>query len=225
VTPTSGSGKTIIDRCMTNESILQTELLKELPDDHRPDDQWIAARLRVDHEFKKRMVAGVQRKFKRNFQGGMGTGYTTSDEVWSHFKPTEEQLEKWINTEHRGETRIDEKSAMRGDPGDAADVTADAPGSGSDSIKDGEASLLSDADEEQRRDDRDAKTALRSGENTLTSHQDGPSKISEGTNSENMTECRPTNVSAATAGDSSNDAPRDTWLGMLPALRDGPQQA
>jgi platelet-activating factor acetylhydrolase len=185
VTPASGSGKAIIDRCMTDESILQTELLKEMPNDHRPDDQWIAARLRVDHEFKKRMVAGVQRKVKRNFQGGMGTGYTTSDEVWSHFKPTEEQLEKWINEEHRGETRIDEKSAMEGNPGDATDDSADSSGLGSCSIKDGQAISQSEADEGQR----------------------------------------PATASAATAENTSNDAPQDTWLGVLPALRDGPQQA
>ncbi|KAH7394455.1 platelet-activating factor acetylhydrolase, isoform II-domain-containing protein [Pyrenochaeta sp. MPI-SDFR-AT-0127] len=114
VTPSTGGGKSIIDRCMTDESILQTPLLDEIPDDHRPDDEWIAARLRVDHEFRRRMAAGLQRKFKRNFQGGMGTGYTTADEMWCHYKPTDEELTKWIEEEDRGEKRIDEDGAIQG---------------------------------------------------------------------------------------------------------------
>jgi platelet-activating factor acetylhydrolase len=213
VTPTSGSGKTIIDRCMTDESILQTELIDEIPDDHRPDDEWIAARLRVDHEFKKRMAASVQRKFKRNFQGGMGTGYTTSDEVWSHFKPTVEQLNKWINKEGRGENRIDEQSAMKGEDRDTVNDTAKDSDSGS---NDDGAALLSDADEDQRSNGSEAGTASQSDQvvhaRTIerNKHDD-----SEGT--------KPTNVSAATARDTSNDPPQDTWLGMLPELRDGPQ--
>jgi platelet-activating factor acetylhydrolase len=189
---------------MTNESILQTEILEELPDEHRPDDEWIAARLRVDHEFKRRVAAGLQRKLKRNFQGGMGTGYTTSDEVWSHFKPTEEQLEKWINEEGRGEARIDEQAAMRGKRPDAASEDSS---SESDHNKDGEITSLSDADAERQCDDSEVHTAsLEDKEEQSSSWQ------------------VPIDASAATAGDASNDAPQDTWLGMLPALRDGPQQ-
>jgi platelet-activating factor acetylhydrolase len=225
VTPSSGSGKAIIDRCMTDESILETEILQELPDDHRPDDEWIAAKLRVDHEFKKRMAAGVQRKFKRNFQGGMGTGYTTSDEVWCHFKPTEEQLDNWINTENRGENRIDEQAAMRGDQGDAANDAADVSHMGNDGIQADKTTSLNDADEEQRHKDVSAVTASRNDEGGQGAHQNHLSKTSEDKTSENVTGARPTNVSADTAGDASNGAPQDTWLGMLPALRDGPQQA
>lgn len=110
--PDSGGGKTIIDQCMTDECILQTDLLDEIPSEHRPDDEWIAARLRVKHEFRKRVAAGLQRKVKRKFWGGMGTGYTTSDEVWCHYKPTENQLRRWIEQEHKGETRIDEQSIV-----------------------------------------------------------------------------------------------------------------
>jgi platelet-activating factor acetylhydrolase len=199
---------------MTDESILQTELIDEIPDDHRPDDEWIAARLRVDHEFKKRLAAGVQRKFKRNFQGGMGTGYTTSDEVWSHFKPTAEQLEKWINEEGRGENRIDEQTAMNGDGGDITDNSADDSALGS---QDNETTLLSDADDEVQCANNEAKTASRDDQE-ITSRS---IKRKEDNDTERSS---PTIEPAATAEKTSSDAPPNTWLGMLPALRDGPQQ-
>jgi platelet-activating factor acetylhydrolase len=212
VTPESGGGKAIIDRCMTDEEILQTEILDELPTDHRPDDQWIAARLRVEHEFRKRMFAGVQRKFRRNFQGGMGTGYSTSDEVWSHYKPTREQLEKWIHEEGRGEARIDEEAALKGERGDTAHYSGDSSGHGSD--QDG---TMSNANEERRRDDDEGSSASRSdGNNPSDSSRTLQDKQTEGE--------KYTNVSAAAGRKESYDAPPDTWLGMLPALKDGPQQ-
>lgn len=210
MTPESGGGKAIINRCMTDESILQTELVEEIPTDHRPDDQWIAARLRVEHEFRKRVLASVQRKFRRNFQGGMGTGYTTSDEVWSHFKPTKEQLENWIHEEGRGEARIDEQSAMNGARGNTAHDSDNT----SDSSKD---SKLSNADGIQRRDNREGRSASRSdGKIASTSSRTLQDKRAEGDEH--------TDASTATEGKESYDAPSDTWLGMLPALKDGPQQ-
>jgi platelet-activating factor acetylhydrolase len=209
---------------MTDESILRTELVDELPNEHRPDDEWIAARLRVDHEFRKRIAASVQRKIKRNFQGGMGTGYTTSDEVWSHFKPTEEQLERWINQEGRGENRIDEQAAMKGDRGDTTDGTVDSSGESSESTGDGEMRPLSNADEEHWIDDSERRTSPRGEGTTPQRQQEASSGVLEDEKHGNATGHKHTNVSAATAGDTSNDAPPDTWLGMLPALRDGPQQ-
>jgi platelet-activating factor acetylhydrolase len=96
---------------MTDEALLETELLEELPDEHRPTDQWIAARLKVPHEFRTRLAAGVQRRFKRNEKGE--TVYSTRDEVWMHFKPTAEELERWIKEEERGEKRIDSEDAVK----------------------------------------------------------------------------------------------------------------
>ncbi|KAF2030534.1 hypothetical protein EK21DRAFT_111849 [Setomelanomma holmii] len=220
VTPSTSSGKAIIDRCMTNESILRTELIEELPDEHRPDDAYIAAKLRVDHEFKKRVAAGLQRKLKRNFQGGMGTGYTTSDEVWSHFKPTEEQLEKWINEEGRGEARIDEQTAMKGD---GPNVASDDSNLGGDNNRDGEATSLSDADEERRRTDVERHTDSQNDENVPRDLREVSPTAVEGKDRDTGAGS-PIYASAAAPVDASNDAPQDTWLGMLPALRDGPEQ-
>jgi platelet-activating factor acetylhydrolase len=193
-------------------------MLEELPNDHRPDDQWIAARLQIDHEFRKRLFASVQRKFKRNFQGGMGTGYSTSDEVWSHFKPTEEQLEKWIREEDRGEKRIDEQSALRGDAAESSDLD-------SNSSKDGEVNSRSDAGEEQRVDDIEAKTASRSGKNTASSSDEDSSRTLQNKDRNETTGPAHNNVSASAAGEESYDAPQNTWLGMPSALRDGPSSS
>ena len=113
VAPDVGSGKSIINRCMTDESLLATDLLKEVPDEHRPTDQWIAARLRVHHEFRNRVTAGVQRRWKRNLHGQ--ESYFTGDEVWMHFKPSPEQLKRWIQDEGRGEERVGNDSNAEGD--------------------------------------------------------------------------------------------------------------
>jgi platelet-activating factor acetylhydrolase len=199
---------------LTDESILETEILDEIPDEHRPNDEWIAARLRVDHEFKKRIGAGVQRKFKRNFQGGMGTGYTTSDEVWSHFKPTPEQLDKWIHEEGRGEARIDEQAALKGDGGEVVNSSADDTVSSS---KDDDTTLRSDAAGERWSEGKEVRTASQS-EQELASRSGGYH------NYDGTEESSPTDRPTEREDTSSCEAPAGTWLGMLPALKDGPQQ-
>lgn len=111
IAPDAGAGKTLINRSMTDEDLLNTELLEEMPTEHRPTDQWIAAKLKVPHEFRTRLTAGMTRHFKRNEKGE--TVYSTGDEVWMHFKPTEEELERWIKVEDRGEERIDSEHATK----------------------------------------------------------------------------------------------------------------
>lgn len=113
VAPDAGAGKTLINRAMTDEGLLETELLEEVPDEHRPTDQWIAARLKVPHEFRTRLTAGVQRHFKKKKSKPGEAKYSTGDEVWMHFKPTDIELEKWIREEDRGEERIDADDAMK----------------------------------------------------------------------------------------------------------------
>jgi platelet-activating factor acetylhydrolase len=197
---------------MTDESILETEILDEIPDDHRPNDEWIAARLRVDHEFKKRMGAGVQRKFKRNFQGGMGTGYTTSDEVWSHFKPTPEQLDKWIHEEGRGEARIDEQAALKGDGGGLANNYAH------------------DVDKGSKVDDTTLRIGAAEGRwsrgteaiTSSPSEQESASRSGGDQNCNGMEDPSSADRPVGREEDASCEAPAGTWLGMLPALESGP---
>lgn len=111
VAPDAGAGKSLINRSMTDEGLLNTTLLKEVPSEHRPTDQWIAARLKVPHEFRTRLTAGVERHFKKKNDKGQ-TIYSTGDEVWMHFKPTKQDLEDWIKVEDRGEQRIDSDHAV-----------------------------------------------------------------------------------------------------------------
>jgi platelet-activating factor acetylhydrolase len=228
VTPATSSGKAIIDRCLTDESILRTELIDEIPDDHRPDDQYIAARLRVDHEFRMRFAAGLQRKVKRNFQGGMGTGYTTADEVWSHFKPTEEELDKWINQEDRGEKRIDEDDALNGDGGDATIQAGEQDAPDNTSKFDHESTLVSDDGRDRQRVENRQNTALRSNGSTLQDQQDTSSTTLQSDDHQiRQHRSRSNAPTTATTPDDDNttsQAPPNTWLGMLPALKDGPQQ-
>lgn len=207
---------------MTDESILHTELLDEIPDEHRPDDEWIAARLRVDHEFRKRLAAGLQRKVKRNVQGGMGTGYTTSDEVWCHFKPTEDKLQRWIEQEQKGETRIDEQSAL------------------SESSQDNDSSTTAlKSSDAQSRTDHDPALNNAEQDPAFLREQKVGQEWAERESSNNSRQSRagclegkqghegPLGVSGAadSSEDGPNDAPNKTWLGMLPALRDGPKQS
>ena len=70
VTPDTGAWKSLINRSMSEENLLETELLEEVPNEHRPTDQWIAAKLKVPHEFRTRLTTGV-RNFKRSKKGKM----------------------------------------------------------------------------------------------------------------------------------------------------------
>ncbi|KAL1612807.1 hypothetical protein SLS60_001036 [Paraconiothyrium brasiliense] len=89
---TSGAGKSIIERCLTDEELLHTQPLEQIPDDHKPNDEWIAARLKIKHEFRTRMATKVQRKLKRQMKNGAPTA---GDEVWMHVKPNAEELREW----------------------------------------------------------------------------------------------------------------------------------
>lgn len=89
---TSGAGKTIIERCLTDEKLLQADILEQIPDIHKPEDEFIAKGLKVRHEFRTRVAAKVQRKLKRKKRHGF---YNPGDEMWMHFKPELKQLRAW----------------------------------------------------------------------------------------------------------------------------------
>lgn len=87
-----GAGKAIIKRCLTDEELLKTQPLDQMPDEHKPNDEWIAARLKIKHEFRTRLASSVQRKLKRQMKNGK---YNVGDEVWMHVKPNKEELHQW----------------------------------------------------------------------------------------------------------------------------------
>ena len=206
VTPESGGGKSLISRCMTDENLLKTPLLEEIPEEHRPDDQWIAARLRVDNEFRKRMAASIQRKFKRNFQGGMGTGYTTSDEMWCFYKPSDEALQHWINEEGRGEKRIDEDraTASNEERQDTNDTSTD------DAEKD--ESMLRSEDDGTSKDTSSSRIQ----------HESSSKPVRDRYHDDETKDVGSEKTSATVEAD--GDAPAKTWMGVIPALRHGPGQ-
>lgn len=113
VAPVHACGRAIIDRCMTDERILQVDPLEELPDIHRPNQANIAAKLKADHEYTKRLTKSMKRKLERKVQGAPGAEYAASDEVWSHFKPTDEELLRWINLYNTEEHSLEEQSAPK----------------------------------------------------------------------------------------------------------------
>ncbi|KAI4674227.1 uncharacterized protein J4E84_010733 [Alternaria hordeiaustralica] len=214
VTPDSGGGKSIINRCMTDEKILDTPLMEDMPNDHRPNDQWIAARLRVDNEFRKRLAAGLQRKFKRNFQGGMGTGYTTSDEMWCFHKPSEEDLQTWIKAEDRGEKRIDEDRAILSaeESRTSHHAAADAPRSASPSRREAERSERPVREHEAEVKDANSQ---QTGHGVRDRYDDAEKNTSGGSGGGH----------AAAAAEQGEDEQSNNWLGVVPKLRHGPGQA
>lgn len=109
--PDTGDAKALIDRSMTDEGLLKTEQLEEVPTEHRPPDQWVAAKLKIPHEFRTRLSAGMSSYFKKN--DTRNTVHSTGDEVWMHFKPTPEEFEDWVKLERKGEERIDSDDALK----------------------------------------------------------------------------------------------------------------
>ncbi|KAF2813123.1 uncharacterized protein BDZ99DRAFT_438015 [Mytilinidion resinicola] len=87
-----GGGKAILERCMLDEGLLRTEVTEELPEERRPDDKWVAARLKIPHEFRTRLGAKFVRKERR--RRGKGSG-EVGDEIWMHVRTEKEEFEKW----------------------------------------------------------------------------------------------------------------------------------
>ncbi|OCK76727.1 hypothetical protein K432DRAFT_396200 [Lepidopterella palustris CBS 459.81] len=87
-----GGGKAIIERCMMDEHLLQTEALDAMPTEHKPDERWIATRLKIPHEFRSRVVPQLSRKLKRRKEGGE---HKPGDEVWMHVKTDGGDVTGW----------------------------------------------------------------------------------------------------------------------------------
>ena len=122
---TEGAGRAIIKRCMTDEKLLHTNMLEQLPDAQKPDDQYIAARLKVPHEFRTRVAARLQRKLKRTKKHGF---YDPGDEVWMHFKPDMTDVIKWREEAHGKKYEAEEDREEVEEEDTTAEVPLDAPG-------------------------------------------------------------------------------------------------
>jgi platelet-activating factor acetylhydrolase len=107
-----------IKKAFPNEQLLltQTNLLEDIPkiDLHKPkDDKWVAARLRIPHEFAWRVAPGLVRKIatKRITEGGG----SPDDEIWLHYKPDEGTVEKYNSTVDRRPSK-----GVKAEPGEQA---------------------------------------------------------------------------------------------------------
>jgi len=87
----------MIDRSMQHEHLLATAVLDDLPTEHKPTAKWIAARLKVPHEFRTRVVPKLTRKVKRHTKDQQ-----TSDEIWMHVRPLEEEVKRYLNDKLTG---------------------------------------------------------------------------------------------------------------------------
>ena len=77
-------------RALDDLRILDLPRLKELPTEHRPDEKWMAVRLRVPHELRKRLLLqGGRKKFQKWIQEHH------QHEVWMHVSPTEPELRRF----------------------------------------------------------------------------------------------------------------------------------
>jgi platelet-activating factor acetylhydrolase len=85
-----------------DEHVLDTQSLSlkdSLPGDHKPEEKWIAARLRIPNEFRLRIMSWFQRtpktKVPTDASGKPLAGIITrqlGDEVWMHVSPKEEDM-------------------------------------------------------------------------------------------------------------------------------------
>ena len=97
-------------RHFDNEGLLEHELslLDRIPSSQllRPDNKWVAARLKIRHEWAYRMSPKLFRKPKRARAERKGVVDHTGNEVWLHAKPP-----KKLIVEHRSRVEHDARAA------------------------------------------------------------------------------------------------------------------
>lgn len=92
-----------------NEQLLKLARTPPSPDeplrpDHAPDDKWVAFRLRIPHEFRRRGRAWARRKrhgllcwADRDAVPTNGLGdYGEDEEIWTHLRPTYDQIQDFL---------------------------------------------------------------------------------------------------------------------------------
>ena len=74
-------------RCLGSDNFLKVPTIDQLPSEHKPDEKWLAVRLKMPHEIRGRAIPKLRRRLKK--YGGM-TG--DEKEIWMHISPTEEDF-------------------------------------------------------------------------------------------------------------------------------------
>jgi platelet-activating factor acetylhydrolase len=116
-------------RNFENEGFLEHELslLDRIPSSQllRPDNKWMAARLKIRHEWAFRLNPKLFRKMKRARAERKGVVDHTGNEVWLHAKPP-----KTFIVEHRGRVEHDARAAEEPAVGDSKSVGSEEEESG-----------------------------------------------------------------------------------------------
>lgn len=79
-----------LHRSLQSEGILERPCIEALPTEHRPDQKWMATRLKLKHEFRGRMMPKSRRRLKK--VGGLDGD---DSEVWVHIAPTRDKIVRW----------------------------------------------------------------------------------------------------------------------------------
>lgn len=121
----------------TDEKLLEVSKLDNLPDERKPNEKWMAVRLRIPHELRVRMTpTWVRRRARARVQEGkewprdergnalvglqdLGPG----EEVWMHVAPTKDELAKHGLSPNKELEGRDEETGMAGG-GDAREAGA-----------------------------------------------------------------------------------------------------
>nr|POE47401.1 platelet-activating factor acetylhydrolase [Quercus suber] len=98
-----------VNRAYRSENLLESELapLERIPttQKHRPNAEYTAMRLKIEHEWMFRISPTLFRRLKKRHLKKVGMDTETDDEVWLHSKPSVKIIEDYL----RRINRLDEK--------------------------------------------------------------------------------------------------------------------
>ncbi|KXT03924.1 hypothetical protein AC578_9308 [Pseudocercospora eumusae] len=102
----------IVNRAYKNENLLEAELspLEKIPTSemHKPKEKYIAARLKIRHEWVYRISPKLFRALKRKDAKRHGRSPQLGDEIWLHSKPSKEIVEEYFRrTTGRSESDVE----------------------------------------------------------------------------------------------------------------------
>jgi platelet-activating factor acetylhydrolase len=82
----------IIRRTMKDEGILEVSPLDEMPIERRPASKWTAVRLKIPHEFRRRLVPKLERKLRRK---NKDFNFEPENEIWLHATTSPDEIQNW----------------------------------------------------------------------------------------------------------------------------------
>ena len=89
-----------VSRAYENGNLLESDMapLDRIPSTmlHRPSDKWVAARLKIKHEWLWRLSPSTFNKVNRRRAEKAGRPPETFSEVWLHVKPDPDTIEKHL---------------------------------------------------------------------------------------------------------------------------------